>query len=183
MPYLLLFLAIVFAPVILTIVIFNSLQRKKVSIEERWSSIGALLQKRNDLIPSLVETVKGYAQHEQNTFNEIARLRSSGSKSNLPSDIMHNEPALRQALANVVAVAEQYPNLKADKNFEALQSQLSVIESEIANQRQSYNISVQQLNTSIVVFPNNLVASMFNIEKGQFFLENESSSKAPTVKF
>jgi LemA protein len=183
MAFLILFLAIVFGPVILIVIVYNSLQRKKVNIEERWSSIGALLQKRNDLLPSLVETVRGYSGHEQNTFTEIARLRTSGSQSKLPSEYVQSESAIRQALANVVAVAEQYPNLKADKNFESLQNQLSQLENEIAAQRISYNDAVRSLNTTIVVFPNNFVASMFKIEKGQFFLENDSSSRPPSVKF
>jgi LemA protein len=183
MVFVVIFLVIVFGPLLFVVAIYNSLQRKKVTIEERWSSIGALLQKRNDLIPSLVETVRGYAGHEQNTLNEVARLRSVTGSSAAPAELIQNEPAMRRALANVVAVAEQYPNLKADKNFGALQNQLTQIENEIAGQRLSYNNAVKMLNTAIAVFPNNMVASMFNIGKGQFFLENENAAQPPAVKF
>jgi LemA protein len=183
MAFMLWFFLIVFGPVVFAVFIYNALQRKRVNVEERWSSIGALLQKRNDLIPSLVETVRGYAGHEKTTFAEVTKMRTSHNSQLSPAEYSGNEPAIRQAIANINAVAEQYPNLKADQNFASLQQQLTVIENEISGQRLSYNNSVRILNEALVVFPNNLIASTFKIEKGQFFMEQGQSNLPPQVKF
>lgn len=183
MAFLLLFFLIVFGPLLIAVIIYNNLQRKKVNVEERWSSIGALLQKRNDLIPALVETVRGYAGHEKSTLTEVTKFRTSHTPHSGPAEYAGFEPTVRQAIANINAVAEQYPNLKADQNFASLQQQLTTIENEISGQRLSYNNAVRALNEALVTFPNNLIASTFKIEKGQFFMEEEKSAQPPQVKF
>ena len=164
--------------------IYNRLVKLRTLVEEAWSGINVQLKKRYDLIPNLVETVKGYATHESETFNKVTQARAHAMSA---KDLKSQETAendLNRALMNLLAVAEQYPDLKANENFMQLQHQLSLIESDIEKSRRFYNGSVRDKNIVIDTFPSNIIAGMFNFTKSLFFeLENEQEKTAPQVKF
>lgn len=164
--------------------IYNKLVKLRTLVEEAWSGINVQLKKRHDLIPNLVETVKGYATHESETFSQVTQARANAVNA---KDLKSQELAennLNRALMNLLAVAEQYPNLKANENFMQLQDQLSVIESDIEKSRRYYNGSVREKNIVIDTFPSNIIAGMFNFTKSPFFeLENEQEKAVPKVKF
>lgn len=183
MIYAIIFIAIFALPMLWIVSIYNRIQRKKLATAEGWSDIGTALQQRNDLIPNLVETVKGYVKHEGNTLTEVTRLRNLSASALDHSEQNITEVALRKAMVNVFAIAENYPNLKADVQFQKLQGELSGIEEKISNSRKSYNAAVRNFNSELAVFPNNMVASFFNVAPSDFFIEDEVSRKAPKVSF
>lgn len=164
--------------------IYNRLVKLRNLVQEAWSGINVQLKKRHDLIPNLVETVKGYATHESETLENVIRARSQAVSA---TDIKSQEAAengLNSALSRLLVVAEQYPDLKANQNFMQLQNELSVIESDIEKSRRYYNGTVRENNILVETFPSNIVAGMFRFEKSLFFeLENESEKQAPQVKF
>ncbi len=164
--------------------IYNKLVRLRTLVQEAWSGINVQLKKRHDLIPNLVETVKGYATHERETFDSVTQARAGAMKAN---DLKSQEAAennLNSALIRLLAVAEQYPELKANQNFIQLQDQLSLIESDIEKSRRYYNGTVRENNILIDTFPSNIVAGMFGFVKSIFFeLENESEKIVPQVQF
>ena len=181
---LLILLVLVVLFVLYGVSIYNRLVKLRTLVEEAWSGINVQLKKRHDLIPNLVETVKGYATHERETFDSVTKARASAMQA---ADVKSQEAAennLNAALIRLLAVAEQYPELKANQNFLQLQDQLSVIESDIEKSRRYYNGTVREKNIVIDTFPSNIVANMFKFEKSPFFeLENEAEKAVPQIKF
>lgn len=166
------------------IVIYNKLIKLRNLVQEGWSGIDVFLKKRYDLIPNLVETVKGYAAHEKDTLENITKARSQAMGANSVEDKQNAEQNFNRALMNVLALAENYPDLKANSNFQQLQNGLTNIEGEIEKARRYYNGTARDYNIVSQSFPSNIVANSFNFEKFPFFeIENESERNAPTVKF
>lgn len=164
--------------------IYNSLRTQNVLVDEAWSGIDVQLKKRFDLIPNLVETVKGYAKHESGLFEKVAALRSGMMAAKGPEELGKVEGELRSTLKTLFAVAENYPELKANENFLSLQGSLQQIESDLESARRYYNGAVRDLNAKIVVFPNSFIAGMFNIKARQFFeIVNPAEREAVKVSF
>ena len=162
---------------------YNSLVQLRVRCDSAWSDIDVQLKRRHDLIPNLVETVKGYAAHEKGTFENIAKLRSQAMQAVTLGDRAAAENQLTGALNSLFAVAENYPQLKASEEFTQLQGSLSQTEDSIQNARRYYNAVVRDLNTKIQSFPTNLLAGMFGFTQRQFF-ETAATEREPVqVKF
>ena len=184
MTGLILLLVVVAVVVLWAISIYNGLVRRKNVVAEAWSGIEAQLKRRADLIPNLVETVKGYATHERTTFDELARLRSAGQSQSDPAQRAQTEQAITAAIGKVMAVAEAYPELKANTNFQQLQNELTDIEDQIQLARRYYNGAARDFNVMIEQFPSNLIAGMGNFKPAQFFqIENEADRAVPKVSF
>ena len=184
MMFMLLFLAVVAAVVFWVIGIYNGLVRKRNQVKNAWSQIDVQLKRRHDLIPNLVETVKGYAGHEKETLENVTRARSQAVSANGVDAQVKAEGELSQALGRLMLVVEQYPDLKANQNFMGLQEELTSTENRIGFSRQHYNDSVMTYNTRTEVFPANVVAGMFNFNQEEFFeLEEEAAREAPKVTF
>jgi LemA protein len=163
---------------------YNGLVQLKVRADNAWSDIDVQLKRRHDLIPNLVETVKGYAAHEKSTFEDVARYRSAAMAATSAADRAQAEGQLTQALRGLLAVAEAYPDLKANTQFQALQQSLSELEDALQNSRRYYNAVVRDFNTKIQSFPTNLIAGTFNFQQRQFFEISEPGERAvPDVKF
>ena len=169
--------------VVLFIVIFNTLTKKRILVKEGWSGIGTFLQQRNDMIPNLVETVKGYALHESKTLAEVVMWRNRGVAAKQPGEQMEAGNGMNKALVDFFALAEQYPDLKANANFITLQNDLRDMETKISQSRRYYNGTVRDYNQSIAVFPNNLLAGMFGFMPESFFEEESSAKDIPKVSF
>jgi len=166
------------------IVTYNGLVRLRNQVKNAWSQIDVQLKRRYDLIPNLVETVKGYAAHEKETFERVIRARQRGIDASTVKDQAEAENMITGALRQLFALAEAYPELKANQNFLALQEELSSTENKIAFSRQYYNDAVQTFNTRQEMFPANLVASMLGFQPTEFFeIEEASQREAPKVKF
>ena len=162
---------------------YNSLVQLRVRCDSSWSDIDVQLKRRHDLIPNLVETVKGYAAHEKGTFENIAKFRSMAMQATGPADKAAAENQLTGALKSLFAVAENYPQLKASEEFTQLQGSLSQTEDTIQNARRYYNAVVRDLNTKVQSFPTNILAGMFGFQARQFF-ETTDADRAPVaVKF
>jgi len=153
----------------LLVAIYNSLVQLRVRADNAWSDIDVQLKRRHDLIPNLVETVKGYAAHEKGTFENIAKYRTAAMQATTPEARSQAEGQLTMALRGLLAVAEAYPQLRASEEFTALQAQLSQTEDNIQNSRRYYNAVVRDLNTKIQSFPTNIMAGMFGFQQPQFF--------------
>jgi len=180
---LLVFLAILVVIGLIIGGMYNGLVQLKVRADSAWSDIDIQLKRRHDLIPNLVETVKGYATHEKETFENVARYRSAAMAATSTEDRAQAEGQLTQALRGLLAVAEAYPELKANEQFMSLQ-QLSDLEDALQNSRRYYNAVVRDLNTKIQSFPTNIIAGMFNFQQRQFFEITDPTERAvPTVKF
>lgn len=166
---------------------YNSLVRLNVRVDEAWSDITVQLKRRADLIPNLVETVKGYAKHEKEVFENVTAARSAMLGAKTPEDAAKAENMFQQTLKSLFAVAENYPQLKANENFKALQDELTDTEDKIQASRRFYNGSARDLNTKIKVFPTNIFAGMLGFKPRQFFEVPEGEQAAiaqPTnVKF
>ena len=177
-------LAIVAIVVLYGVVVYNKLVRFRTLVDEAWSGINVQLKKRHDLIPNLMETVRGYATHERETFESVTRARTNAIQA---QDVKAQEVAESQlsgALMRLMAVSERYPELKANQNFMQLQQQLSTIEGDIEKSRRYYNGAVRQKNIAIDTFPSNMIANMFNFEKSLFFeLESDTEKAVPQIKF
>jgi LemA protein len=166
------------------VAIYNKLVKLKNLVAEAWSGIDVQLKKRYDLIPNLVETVKGYAAHEKETFENVTKARAAAQQATTVEGQQVAENKLNGALMNLMAVAERYPDLKANTNFLALQNTLGEVEGDIEKARRYYNGNVREQNTLIESFPSNVVANSFNFAKSTFFeLENPAEKNAPQVKF
>jgi LemA protein len=163
--------------------IYNGLIRSRVRTREAWSGIDVQLKRRADLVPNLVETVRGYASHERETFENVTRARSMLQQAGGPAQAAQADNQLTQALRSLFAVAENYPQLRANENFLALQRELSDIEEKIAYARQFYNRNVSDFNTKVQVFPNVMIAGMFNFQRFEFFEAEEGAREAPQVSF
>ncbi len=163
---------------------YNGLVKKNETVSQQWGQVENVYQRRADLIPNLVETVKGYATHEKSTFEDVARYRSAAMAATSAEDRAQAEGQLTQALRGLLAVAEAYPELKANAQFMSLQQQLSDLEEALQNSRRYYNAVVRDLNTKIQSFPTNIIAGMFNFQQRQFFEITDPTDRAvPTVKF
>lgn len=164
--------------------IYNRLVKLKNLVAEAWSGIDVQLKKRYDLIPNLVETVKGYATHEKETFENVTRARAAAQQATTVEGQQAAENALKGSLVNLMAVAERYPDLKANANFLDLQQKLAEVEGDIEKSRRYYNGTVREQNTLIETFPSNIVANSFGFAKSAFFeLEDQAEKQAPSVKF
>jgi LemA protein len=164
--------------------IYNKLVRLRNTMKSSWSDIDVQCKKRYDLVPNLVETVKGYASHEKSVFENVTRARSMAMQAATPTEMAKAENMFRDTLKSLFAVAEAYPELKANANFLQLQSQLQELEDNIEAARRYYNAVVRDFNTQIEVFPSNLIASMFSFKQGEFFqLDTAEERKAVKVSF
>lgn len=164
--------------------IYNSLVAMKNKVDESWSDIDTQLKRRYDLIPNIIETVKGYASHEKDTFEKITQARNMGMNATSVKDQEAADNMLTGALKSIFALAEAYPDLKANQNFMQLQETLKEIEENIQMSRRYYNATVRDINTKIESFPSNIVANMFKFEKREFFeLENETERQNVKVDF
>ena len=180
----LILLALVVLAGLWAVSMFNGLVRRKNIVAEAWGGIEAQLKRRADLIPNLVETVKGYASHERETFDELARLRSAGQGQADIAQRAQTEQAITAAIGKVMAVAEAYPELKASANFQSLQKDLADIEDQIQLARRYYNGAVRDFNVMIEQFPSNLVANFGAFKPAPFFqIDNESDRAVPKVTF
>ena len=176
-------IAILIVIAVVLIGMYNSLVQLRVRCDSAWSDIDVQLKRRHDLIPNLVETVKGYAAHEKGTFENIAKFRSQAMQAVTPADKAAAENQLTGALKSLLAVAENYPQLRASEEFTQLQGSLSQTEDSIQNSRRYYNAVVRDLNTKIQSFPTNLIAGMFGFTQRQFF-ETAATDREPVqVKF
>ncbi len=168
-------------------VTYNSLVTLKVRVDEAWSDITIQLKRRADLIPNLVNTVKGYASHEKEVFEKVTEARSAIVNASSPREAAKADNMLTDALKSVFAVAEAYPDLKASQNFSELQQELVDTEDKIQGARRFYNAGVRDLNTKIQLFPNNIFAGMLGFKQREFFdvdeSERESVDKPVDVKF
>lgn len=166
------------------VMLYNRLVRARVRIDEAWAQIDTQLQRRHDLIPNLVETVKGYAKHERETFEEVTAARAKAISVQGPGDQADAENMLTQALGKLLAISENYPQLKADANFRQLQEELAHTENMVAGARGHYNASVRAYDQTRQVFPTTVLASMFNFEDRDYFeVETLEARAAPTVSF
>lgn len=181
---LLVFLAFPLVGLIWFIVGYNALVRLRNHCRESWSNIDTELKRRYDLIPNLVNTVKGYAAHEQELFERVAQARSAAmSSTGSPASQAQDENVLVRGVRQVFAVAENYPDLKASKNFLALQDELSNTEDRIQRARRFYNANVRDLNTRIEVVPSNIIAILFSFQREEYFeIEDAIVREAPAVK-
>ncbi|MCF8480093.1 MAG: LemA family protein [Rhodospirillum sp.] len=179
-------LALIVAAVLLAIVLYNGLVKARQMVEEGWSGIDVQLKRRADLIPNLVETVKGYATHEKSTFEEVVTLRDRATS--VPSGDVEGrakaEGELTQALGRLFALTEAYPDLKANQNFADLQDALETIEGEIQMSRRYYNGAVRHYNIKVDTVPSNLIAGRFGFEKAAYFEISDAADRiTPKVSF
>lgn len=177
-------LAVLVVLVLWFVMTYNSLVRLRTSVEEAFSTIDVYLQKRFDLIPNLVATVKGYAAHEKDTLENVIRARNLGMTANTPEEKMAASNELSSALSRLMVVVEQYPNLKADTQFKQLMTELSNLEGEIANYRKFYNATVKNYNIKIASIPSNIVAGLTGFKPAELFeVTEETARQRPDVSF
>ena len=166
------------------VMIYNGLVRLKVRTNEAWSDIDVQLKRRYDLIPNLINTVKGYATHEKELFENVTKARANAMNAQNPEEKAGAENMLTGALKSLFAVSENYPDLKANENFLELQRELSDTENKIQASRRFYNGNVRDLNTKIQIFPDSIVANMLKIGKREFFeIEDVKEKETPKVEF
>ena len=165
------------------VVLYNRLVRLRNRVENAWSQVDVQLRRRYDLIPNLVETVKGYAQHERATFEEVTSARTRAQEARTVEEQAGAENALTAAIGRLFAVAEAYPELRASENFQQLQSQLEETEDKIRVARQVYNDAVLSYENARETVPTNLIAGMFGFEEKPFFELEEAAREAPRVQF
>jgi len=162
----------------------NQMVTKKETIRANWSQVDVVLQRRADLIPNLVETVKGYAAHEQQIFNDLAKARAAMMGARTPAEGIAANQQIESALGRLLVVVENYPNLKANENFLRLQDELAGTENRIAVERRRYNEAVQDYNTYIQVFPNSLIASISGLQREDSYIQAPAEARqAPRVNF
>jgi LemA protein len=179
-------LIIVAVVVILLLVLvgmFNKLVRLRNRAENAWAQVDVQLRKRYDLIPNLVETVKGYAAHERQTFEEVTAARTAAQQAQGVAEQAQAENVLTAALGRLFAVAEAYPQLRATENFQQLQAQLSDVEQSIAVSRQVYNDTVLSYDNALETFPTNVIAGLFHFNPREYFQTEDATREAPRVSF
>lgn len=176
-------LAVVVLAVLYVWFLYNSLVTSKIRVSEAFSSIDVQLKRRTDLIPNLVETVKGYAKHEKEVFENVTKARSALLGAKGPKEAAEANNQLAGALKSIFAVAEAYPRLRASENFKELQQELSDTESKIAYSRQFYNSNVMDYNTKLQVFPSVIIAGMLGFKPAEFFEAEEEEKKPVKVSF
>ena len=170
--------------VIFAIAQYNRLVRLNITVDEAFAQIEVQLKRRADLIPNLVETVKGYAAHEQSTFNAVVEARAKSTSATTVADVAAADGALTNALKGLLAVAEAYPDLKASTNFLALQEELSTTENKVAFARQFYNDNVRALNEAVATIPSSLFAGLAKVSARPFYeVEDPQSREVPKVNF
>ena len=181
---LLIFLGLIVAVVMWLVGIYNGLVGLRNQVKEAWAQVDVQLKRRYDLIPNLIETVKGYMTHERDTLEAVTNARAAVQGAGGLPERMAAEGGLTQALGRLFAVSEGYPDLKASTNFLALQEELSTTENKISFARQFYNETVMNFNNKVQMFPGNIIAGMFNFQNEEFFeLEDEAEREAPKVDF
>ena len=173
--------AVVVILIIAVIAMYNGLVQARIKVDNAWSQIDVQLQRRFDLIPNFVETVKGYMNHESETFEKIAELRTSWANSESVAEKASLDNQLSDALKTIMAVSENYPDLKANQNFSELSEELRNTENKISFSRQFYNDTVTMYNTKLEVFPSNIIAGIFNFKARDLF-ETESAEARKNVK-
>ena len=179
-----LLVGLVIVSLISMMVFYNALVRLRNHVKNAWSQIDVQLKRRHDLIPNLVETVKGYAAHEKDTLERVIQARNQAAGARGVSNQIEAEQQLGGALGKLMLVVEQYPDLQANQNFLALQEELTSTENKIGFSRQLYNDSVMIYNTRTQTVPTNIIAGMFSFKEEEFFeLEDEAARQAPQVKF
>jgi LemA protein len=183
-------IALIVVVVIALVVVFwyistrNGIIDQRNRVDESWSGIDVQLKRRHDLVPNLVETVKGYATHEQQVFENVTKARSDAMASQTVGDVAKTESQLTRAMADLRAVAENYPDLKATENFQQLSRNLSELEDEIQASRRIYNSNVQNYNTKIQQFPASIVAKQGNFTDKEFFeIADPAERETPSVSF
>ena len=163
---------------------YNRLVRLNITVDEAWAQIEVQLKRRADLIPNLVETVKGYAKHEQSTFDAVVAARAKATTATTVADTAAADGMVTQALRGLLAVAEAYPDLKASSNFLSLQEELSTTENKVAFSRQFYNDNVRSLNTAVKTIPSSLFAGLAKVTEREFYeVEDPQDRNAPKVTF
>ena len=168
----------------LLVVLYNRLVRLRNRAENAWAQVDVQLRRRYDLIPNIVEAVKGYASHERQTFEDVTKARTAAQQAQTIPEQAQAENMLTQAIGRLFAVAEQYPQLRATENFQQLQAQLAETEGKIAISRQVYNDAVLTYDTALETVPTNIVAGLFNFEERQYFeVEEPAVREAPRVQF
>ena len=179
----LIIIVVLVAIVIALIVMRNNLVVARQRVKNAWSQIDVQLQRRFDLIPNLVETVKGYAAHEQSVFENVTKARAGYMSAKTNAEKLEAENELTSTLKTLFAVAENYPELKSNQNFLKLQEDLKVTEDKVSFSRQFYNDTVTMYNNSIAVFPNSIVAGLFGFKEEALFKADDASKEAPKVQF
>jgi len=182
----LIFIAIVAVVIIVLVVMYNGLVQAKNSVKNAWSQIDVQLKRRHDLIPNLVETVKGYMKHERETLESVTKARQQAVDLSNASvaDRAKIENFLSQTLKSLFAVSENYPDLKANQNFLGLQEEITTTENRVSFSRQAYNDEVLHLNNKTEMFPTNIIAGMFSFEQAEFFeIEDITEKEVPKVQF
>lgn len=181
---LLIIIAAVAIIILWLVAVYNGLIKLKNRADEAWSDIDVQLKRRYDLIPNLIETVKGYAKHEQGTLEKVIQARNQAMQAGGTAEKAKAENELSQTLKSIFALSESYPDLKANQNFAKLQDELSDTENKIQAARRFYNGNVRDFNIKIEVFPNNIIANKLNFTKKEFFeIENQEERKNVEVKF
>lgn len=181
--WLIVILAIIVVIILWVIATYNSLISLKNRVKDAWSQIDVQLKRRFDLIPNLVETVKGYTKHESETLENVIKARNTYMSATLPEDQMKADGELTKAVSKLFALSESYPDLKANTNFNDLQNQLKETENKIAMSRQFYNDIVLQYNNKVEMVPSNIIANMFHFKKETFFEAQETERENVQVKF
>lgn len=185
-------IAILAVVVIWAISAYNGMVTLEESVSKAWSDVETTYQRRADLIPNLVNTVKGYATHESNTFQEVAAVRAKATQMTIPAEELTEENMrkfsqtmgeMNSALSRLIAISESYPELKASENFSELQAQIEGTENRINEARKKYNASVKDYNIAVRRFPGNIIAGIFGFYKKAEFKSNEGAEKAPEVSF
>jgi LemA protein len=174
---------ILIALALIVFMMYNALVRLKVQADSAWSDIDVQLKRRYDLVPNLVETVKGYASHERGTLEAVVSARAKAMSAQGPAERAQAENALTGTLKSLFALAEAYPQLRAAENFGQLQAQLGSIEDSIQNSRRYYNAVVRDLNTKVLQFPSNLIARSFGFREREFFEMDAAERSVPKVSF
>jgi LemA protein len=182
--WLIVLLAVLAVVAIALVVLYNRLVRLRNRVDNSWAQIEVQLKRRWDLIPNLVETVKGYAAHERETFQNVTEARAAAQQAQTPAEAAQAEGLLSQALGRLFAVAEAYPELQADENFRQLQSEVAETENRIAVSRQVYNDTVLTYNNAVQTVPGTFVAGPFGFTTREFFdVEDEAQREAPEISF
>ena len=185
-------IAILAIVVIWAISAYNGMVTLEESVSKAWSDVETTYQRRADLIPNLVNTVKGYATHESNTFQEVVAVRAKATQMTIPAEELTEENMrkfsqtmgeMNSALSRLIAISESYPELKASENFSELQAQIEGTENRINEARKKYNASVKDYNIAVRRFPGNIIAGIFGFHKKAEFKSNEGAEKAPEVSF
>jgi len=183
MTWLIVLIVIVVLLALVGLFLYNGLIKKRNRVENAWSQIDVQLKRRQDLIPNLVQTVKGYAAHERGTLDAVVQARNAAASATGPAAAAQADNQITGALRQLFALSEAYPDLKADKSFLALQEELSATEGKVAYARQFYNDAVLDYNTGIQTFPSALIAQRMGFREREYFEADEGAREAPSVQF